>query len=89
MSILGALSVEEFLQRYWQREPLALRQVVPDLEGVVDSDDLAALAGEEEVDSRLVILDERNREWRCENGPFTETRFQALPERRWTLLVQA
>ena len=28
-------------------------------------------------------------DWQIEHGPFEEQRFQTLPERDWTLLVQA
>ena len=46
------------------------------------------LALEEEVESRLVI-EHGERPWELRRGPFAEDAFSTLPEREWTLLVQA
>jgi 50S ribosomal protein L16 3-hydroxylase len=43
---------------------------------------------EEEVESRLVI-EHGERPWELRRGPFAEDAFSTLPEREWTLLVQA
>ena len=88
MTILGTLSHQQFLSQYWQTKPLLLRDCsYPDLS--LTPDDLAGLACELEVESRLVIHDETTGQWHCEHGPFDEGRFAALPARAWTLLVQA
>src|SRR5690606_1072476 len=50
-------------------------------------EELAGLACESFVESRLVSRS--NDDWRMRNGPFRERDFLKLPERDWTLLVQA
>lgn len=88
LQLLGGLTAREFLRDYWQKKPLLVRQAMPDFESPISPDELAGLALEEEVESRLVIEHgERPRE--LQRGPFNEDTFQDLPERDWTLLVQA
>ena len=48
-SPFGDISIETFLQEYWQKKPLLIRNAFPDLEPPVGPDDLAGLACEEEV----------------------------------------
>ncbi|WP_276486527.1 cupin domain-containing protein [Ectopseudomonas mendocina] len=88
LQLLGGLTAREFLRDYWQKKPLLVRQAIPDFESPISPDELAGLALEEEVESRLVI-EHGERPWELQRGPFNEDTFQALPERDWTLLVQA
>ena len=85
LAVLGDISPEEFLRDYWQKKPLLIRNAVPGFEPPIDGDELAGLALEPEVESRLVL----GSNWQLENGPFTEERFETLPSSHWTLLVQA
>ncbi|SNR76676.1 50S ribosomal protein L16 3-hydroxylase [Methylobacillus rhizosphaerae] len=86
LSLLGGLSVEQFLAEYWQKKPLLIRQAIPGFSGLLSPDELAGLACEEEVQSRLISF--KSKRWHMESGPFDEARFSQLPERDWTLLVQ-
>lgn len=88
LKLLGGLTAREFLRDYWQKKPLLVRQAIPDFESPISPDELAGLALEEEVESRLVI-EHGERPWELQRGPFNEDTFQDLPERDWTLLVQA
>ncbi|QNH04507.1 cupin domain-containing protein [Pseudomonas sp. B11D7D] len=88
LQLLGGLTAREFLRDYWQKKPLLVRQAIPDFESPISPDELAGLALEEEVESRLVI-EHGERPWELQRGPFNEDTFQDLPERDWTLLVQA
>ncbi|ERI50182.1 cupin domain-containing protein [Pseudomonas sp. AOB-7] len=88
LQLLGGLTAREFLRDYWQKKPLLVRQAVPGFESPISPDELAGLALEEEVESRLVI-EHGERPWELQRGPFAEDSFQNLPERDWTLLVQA
>ena len=88
LQLLGGLTAREFLRDYWQKKPLLVRQAIPDFESPISPDELAGLALEEEVESRLVI-EHGERPWELQRGPFIEDTFQDLPERDWTLLVQA
>jgi 50S ribosomal protein L16 3-hydroxylase len=83
--VLGDISAEEFLAEYWQQKPLLIRSAIPNFEPPVDGNDLAGLSLEPDVESRLVV----GNDWQIEHGPFDEQRFQNLPEKDWTLLVQA
>ncbi|EZP64302.1 cupin domain-containing protein [Pseudomonas sp. P7] len=88
LQLLGGITAREFLRDYWQKKPLLIRQAIPDFESPIDADELAGLALEEEVESRLVI-EHGERPWELRRGPFAEDAFGSLPEREWTLLVQA
>jgi 50S ribosomal protein L16 3-hydroxylase len=81
------LPADEFLSRYWQREPLVLRGAAEGLEHP-EPDLLAGLALEPGVEARLVRGCE-DTGWSLEHGPFSEEKLTALPERDWTLLVQS
>ncbi|MFA5493796.1 MAG: cupin domain-containing protein [Porticoccaceae bacterium] len=79
-----------FLRDYWQREPLLMRQALPGFASPLDADELAGLALEDEVESRIVVRDGERGPWELRQGPFTESDFAALPATSpWTLLVQA
>jgi 50S ribosomal protein L16 3-hydroxylase len=83
----GKVSAARFLKEYWQRKPLLLRQAFPGFKDPLTPEELAGLACEQDVESRLVFTEAGN--WRLQNGPFVERDFTSLPERDWTLLVQA
>lgn len=88
MDMLGGLTASEFLRDYWQKKPLVIRQAFPGFQCPVSPDELAGLACEEAVESRLIIEDDAGKPWQLHNGPFTPERFSELPEQDWTLLVQ-
>ncbi len=88
LQMLGGITAREFLRDYWQKKPLLVRQAISDFESPISADELAGLALEEEVESRLV-LEHGERPWELRRGPFEEDAFSTLPERDWTLLVQA
>lgn len=88
LQILGGISAREFLRDYWQKKPLLIRQAIPSFVSPVSPDELAGLSLEEEVESRLVI-EHGDSPWELRRGPFGEDTYQDLPERNWTLLVQA
>ncbi|MDA7086188.1 cupin domain-containing protein [Pseudomonas sp. SA3-5] len=88
LQLLGGLTAREFLRDYWQKKPLLVRQAMPGFESPISPDELAGLALEEEIESRLVI-EHGERPWELRRGPFAEDAFAQLPERDWTLLVQA
>ncbi len=85
---LGNMPIEEFLRDYWQQKPLLIRQAFPGFESPLDGDELAGLALEEGMESRL-IFEQGENPWELWRGPFTEEQFAELPESHWTLLVQA
>lgn len=91
---LGSLSIEQFLAEYWQKKPLLIRQAFVGFSSPLSPEEIAGLALEEEVESRLVIetpLANKPLEsqWQLEHGPLEETRFETLPKTHWSVLVQA
>jgi len=86
---LGDISVETFLKEYWQQKPLLIRQAFPDFESPLSPDELAGLALEPDVESRIILEQGKTGPWELHCGPFAESTFSQLPESHWTLLVQA
>lgn len=79
------LDVDTFLARHWQREPLLIRGALTDFTPPIDAHELAGLAMEDGVESR--IIEYVDPQWQLHQGPFAEGEFhRATP---WTLLVQA
>lgn len=85
----GELTPERFLREYWQKKPLLIRNALPGFRPMLDADELAGLACEEAVESRLIINDPASGHWALEHGPFEPERFASLGDAPWTLLVQA
>lgn len=88
LEILGGISAEVFLRDYWQKKPLLIRQAIPNFESPLEGNDLAGLSLEEIVESRIV-LEHGETPWQLKHGPFNDETYNTLPERDWTLLVQA
>lgn len=83
------LSLEDFLNNYWQKKPVVIRNAIPDFVNSLSPDELAGLALEEEVESRIVWETPKEKtQWHLKRGPFTEQDFKMLPKSHWTLLVQ-
>jgi 50S ribosomal protein L16 3-hydroxylase len=92
LQLLGGITPQQFLAEYWQKKPLLIKNAIPDFEGLLSPDELAGLACEDEVQSRIV--EQINGTWHANHGPFNEQDFARLPEQpdpdhRWTLLVQS
>jgi 50S ribosomal protein L16 3-hydroxylase len=89
-AILGGMPPARFLRRYWQKQPLLVRQAVPQFGGIVGRDEFLALAGRDDATSRLVIEHPRRRgrgRWERHDGPLRGLRADSLPDTHWTLLV--
>ncbi|RUR18273.1 cupin domain-containing protein [Legionella sp. km535] len=78
-----------FLKEYWQKKPLVIRGALPDFINPVSPDELAGLALEEDLESRIVFETTNTpNQWHLKRGPFEESLFSTLPDTHWTLLVQ-
>lgn len=84
---LHNFDVEEFLAEYWQKKPLLIRQAFPGFQTVLSPEELAGLACEEGVHSRLVIEKDAQQPWQLTYGPFKEEDFTSLPQTHYSLLV--
>lgn len=85
LTLLGGLTPQAFMHRYWQRKPLLIRQAIPDYEPSLSIADIRQLAKREEVESRLIWRDKGA--WKMKVGPFTRLPSAKHPD--WTLLVQS
>ena len=85
---LGDMSVEQFLSQYWQKKPLLIRQAFPNFESPIAPDELAGLALQDGVLSRLIKEKGGDYPWQLKQGPFEESEFDNIGDRHWTLLVQ-
>jgi 50S ribosomal protein L16 3-hydroxylase len=80
------MAVRAFLARYWQRRPVLLRGAFPGFVPPVGRARLLALAGRDDVESRLV--ERRGRQWTLREGPLPRRALPPLARPGWTLLVQ-
>jgi Uncharacterized conserved protein len=87
-TLLGDRSPAEFLETYWQTKPLVVRDALPDFESPLSPNELAGLACEEGVESRLILKEGGDYPWQLKHGPFEQDDFLNLPETHWTVLVQ-
>ena len=87
-SLLGGLSPAQFLRRHWQRKPLLVRGAFPAFVDPLSPEELAGLACEEDVESRLVLERFGRWPWQVMSGPQNPRRLRRLRATHWTLLVQ-
>ena len=82
-------STSQFLDRYWQKEPLFIPRAVGRIQPSVTRNELAWLATLDDVESRLVFTQRSDHgvRYAAESGPFDTDYLAALPKRDWTLLV--
>ena len=80
--MLGNLTPRAFLRRFWQKQPLFVRNALPQFVTMIDARALAALARRDDVESRIV--ERRGGKWETRHGPFARI---APKEKHWTILV--
>jgi len=86
LTLLGGLSVDEFLRDYWQKKPLLIRQAFPKFNGLIDAQKLLALASTEDVQARLVK--QKRGKFELQQSPFEPEQLDGLGKTGWTVLVQ-
>ncbi|MEJ6473922.1 cupin domain-containing protein [Pseudoalteromonas piscicida] len=82
---INDLTFEQFLEQYWQKKPLLIKQGFRDFDDPLEPEELAGLATEECIESRIVT--NHKDQWEAHHGPFEQ--FDLLTETNSTLLVQA
>jgi 50S ribosomal protein L16 3-hydroxylase len=84
------LDAARFLQRHWQKEPLLVRGAFPGFRDGLPRSRLAALAGRDDVESRLVSHVRRRDgdRYRVDHGPLGQRSLARLDRPDATLLVQ-
>jgi len=86
LALLGGLTPSQFMKRHWQKKPLLVRNAFPGFVPCVGRADLVALAGEEGVESRLIVDSPKG--WKMKHGPFPKRSLPPFSQKKWTFLVQ-
>lgn len=82
--------IDGFLRDTWQKKPLLIRNPWTRWTNPLEPDELAGLACEVDVESRLIVATGDGLEaLKVEPGPIPDARFGKLGKRPWTLLVNA
>jgi 50S ribosomal protein L16 3-hydroxylase len=84
--MLAGLTPAQFMKRYWQKKPLLIRNAFPGFQPLLSRPQLFALAGQELVESRLIVHQASG--WKLRHGPFSKSAFPPFKQPRWSLLVQ-
>ena len=84
--LLGGLSPRGFMRRHWHKRPLLIRQALPGVVPPLGRPALFALAGREEVESRLIVRQDDS--WSLRHGPLPRRALPPVAQPGWTLLVQ-
>lgn len=82
---LNQMTQQEFLDEYWQKKPVVIRQGFKNFVDPIAADEVAGLAMEEQVESRLVH--KKDGQWQASFGPFES--YEHLGSENWSLVVQA
>jgi 50S ribosomal protein L16 3-hydroxylase len=85
-TLLGSLTVDEFLRDYWQKKPLLIRGAIPQFDGLLTPGQLIELACTEDVQARLIT--QRRGQFQLHHSPFDAKDFKGLGKIHWTVLVQ-
>lgn len=86
LALLGGLTPSQFMKRHWQKKPLLVRNAIPGFVPCVGRSDLVALAGEDGVESRLIIDSDKG--WKMKHGPLNKRNLPPFSQGKWTFLVQ-
>lgn len=93
LPLLGDRSPAAFMQRYWHKRPLLIRQAVPDVRPPVTRAELFKLAATDGVESRLIVKTAASRRaagpgWTLQHGPIRRKALPPIAQPGWTVLVQ-
>lgn len=86
LALLGGLTPRQFMKRHWQKKPLLVRHAIPNFVPCVGRAELVALAGQEGVESRLIIDSDKG--WKMKHGPLAKRSLPPFSRKKWTFLVQ-
>ncbi len=86
LALLGGLTPRQFMRRHWHKKPLLIRQAIPGFQPLLSRPELFALAGQEAVESRVVV--QHGEGWELKHGPFGKGACPPFKQPGWTLLVQ-
>ena len=84
--ILGKISVDVFLKKYWQKKPLLIRDAIKNFKSPITEKDLFRIAQNENAISRLIEF--KRGIWQVKYGPFKKSGLPKKINTSWTILVQ-
>ena len=84
--ILGKISVDVFLKKYWQKKPLVIRDAIKNFKSPITEKDLFRIAQNENAISRLIEF--KRGIWQVKYGPFKKSDLPKKINTSWTILVQ-
>lgn len=79
------LTIEQFLANYWQQKPVIIKGGLRDFVNPIDPDELAGLAAEANIESRLIYRNENG--WQADSGPIEN--YDIYGDKDWSLVVQS
>ena len=82
MSFLGQITKEDFLQNYWEKKPIFIKNAVKNAPEIVELSELLDLASDEYFETRKIA--KKKDIWEVTDGPFKPKEFKNLKE-SWTL----
>lgn len=89
LPLLGGISPQVFMKRYWQKKPLLVRQAISNFKPLLDRTQLFELAANEDAQTRMVIQEPGSKSgWCFKHGPFQRRALPPLKQPGWTILVQ-
>lgn len=93
-ALLGGISPQQFMKRYWHKKPLLVRGAIPAFElakqageplgSPISPEELFKIASNDVVESRLI----KAKPWSLTDGPFNKKSIPSLDAPDWTLLLQ-
>lgn len=86
LALLDGLTPSQFMKRHWQKKPLLVRNAIPHFVPCVGCTELVALAGQEGVESRLIVDSDKG--WKMKHGPLAKRSLPPFSQKKWTFLVQ-
>ena len=84
LPLLGNLTPAQFLRDYWHKKPLLIRQAIPGFQALLSIKELAALAKQNHIESRLITSVDG--QWDMQHGPIEN--LPPASQKQWTMLVQ-
>lgn len=89
LPLLGGICPQQFMKRYWQKKPLLVRQALPQFTPLLNRSELLALAGDDDVATRLVVQHPgQTPAWQLKHGPFQRKALPPFKQAGWTILLQ-
>ena len=85
LALLGGLSAESFMRRYWQKRPLLVRQAIADVTPPLRRAELFTLACRVGSDARVVVR--QGARWEVRQGPLRRRDLPSVKQPGWTVLV--